>query len=72
MVALVIVPSGSLLEFALLGSTLHVRCPGCDSRTTLAAHRGGTLVFAHEDRCTVHARIKDAIRAYERQVAGHG
>ena len=61
----VLFPGASLMEITSLEDGVRVRCPGCDKEQDYHDDMSGD--FVHEDRCPVHARIKEAVRLYTRE-----
>ena len=73
--AIMLMPGASLMELTTVPGGLNVRCPGCGESLYVSdeqARSGGNLSLAHEDDCSVYARINDAIERYDRNVVRYG
>ena len=64
---LLVFPGASLMDIHVVPEGVRVACPGCGVvQVFTAVGVTGSAAFVHEDDCPVHARIREAIRRYER------
>jgi hypothetical protein len=62
-------PGASLMEIVPVNAGLRVRYPGCGNVRIYGGEQPDD--FVHEDGCSVYARIKKAMRLYERKIVRH-
>jgi hypothetical protein len=69
---LLVFPGASLMDITVHDDELVITCPGCHALLTVGPAVTGAIEFPHEDNCPVYARIRSALRDYERDVVRRG